>query len=238
MKNQQKKKKAKNKALEAIIVVFSSIALGLMILGLIVLWGFYPFNTKDKRQFKPVYKAAMKGVPGFRLTSVYINEKDDNVVFSLKSRKWEHSGSFSEKELEQIYKATKQLEAYLNENDWSRIHNEYKMQFNPNKQNQLYTQVKYVDGQAVFYRVFGDITNDTTDLHMMEDVQVINMISFYPRPLDKEKAEKISRFENLREIRFWEPVNEESLTEFAKIINKNNPECKIFVRDEEFILPK
>jgi len=234
----QRKKKPINKALEAVIVVFSSIALGVLILGLFILWITNPYDTKEKRQVKPIYKAAMKGVPGFRLTSVYINEKDDNVVFSLKSRKWKHSGSFSEKELEQIYKATKQLEAYLNENDWSRIHNEYKMQFNPNKQNQLYTQVKYVDGQAVFYRVFSDRTNDTTDLHMMEDVQVINMISFYPRPLDKEKAEKISKFKNLREIYFRESVDEESLTEFAKIINKNNPECKIFVRDEEFILPK
>ena len=238
MINQQKKKKSKNKAIEVIIIVFSSIALGVLILGLFILWGINPFDTKDKRQYKPVYKAAMRGVSGFWLTSVNIDEDSDSVSFRLKPIEWKHSGSFSEKELEQIYKATKQLEAYLNENDWSRIHNEYKMQFNPNKQNQLYTQVKYVDGQAVFYRVFGDITNDTTDLHMMEDVQVINMISFYPRPLDKEKAEKISRFENLREIRFWEPVNEESLTEFAKIINKNNPECKIFVRDEEFILPK
>jgi hypothetical protein len=238
MINQQKKKKTKNKAIEVIIIVFSSIALGVLILGLFILWITNPYDTKEKRQVKPIYKAAMKGVPGFRLTSVYINEKDDNVVFSLKSRKWEHSGSFSEKELEQIYKATKQLEAYLNENDWSRIHNEYKMQFNPNKQNQLYTQVKYVDGQAVFYRVFSDRTNDTTDLHMMEDVQVINMISFYPRPLDKEKAEKISKFKNLREIYFRESVDEEALTEFAKIMKKNNPECKIFVRDEEFILPK
>jgi hypothetical protein len=73
---------------------------------------------------------------------------------------------------------------------------------------------------------------------MMEDVQVINMISFYPRPLDKEKAEKISKFKNLREIYFRESVDEEALTEFAKIMKKNNPECKIFVRDEEFILPK
>ena len=238
MIKQQKKKKTKNKALEVINIDYSSIALGVMILGLLILWITNPYDTKDKRQYKPVYKAAMRGVSGFWLTSVNINEKDDNVVFSLKSRKWEHSGSFSEKELEQIYKATKQLEAYLNENDWSRIHNEYKMQFNPNKQNQLYTQVKYVDGQAVFYRVFSDRTNDTTDLHMMEDVQVINMISFYPRPIDKEKAEKISKFKNFREIYFRESVDEEALTEFAKIMKKNNPECKIFVRDEEFILPK
>ncbi|HZK34997.1 MAG TPA: hypothetical protein VFD33_06780, partial [Bacillota bacterium] len=42
----------------------------------------------------------------------------------------------------------------------------------------------------------------------------------------------------LEEIHFWDSVNEESLTEFAKIMNKNNPECKIFVEREEFILPE
>ena len=242
MKNQQKKKKTKNKALEAIIVVFSSIALGLMILGLIVLWGINPFDTKDKRIVRPIYKAAMRGVSGFWLTSVNIDEDSDSVSFRLEPIEWKHSGDFSEKELKKINKATKQLEAFLNKKDWSKIHNKYELNFGENNRNRLFTQVKYVDGQAVFYQVsngqeFFTITNEITDLHMMEDVRVINMRSFYPEPLDKEKAEKISKFKNLREIYFRESVNEESLTEFAKIINKNNPECKIFVGDEEFVLP-
>ena len=243
MINQQKKKKSKNKAIEVIIIVFSSIALGVLILGLFILWITNPYDTKEKRQVKPIYKAAMRGVSGFWLTSVNIDEDSDSVSFRLEPIEWKHSGDFSEKELKKINKATKQLEAFLNKKDWSKIHNKYKLVFWSGKQNYIYTQVKYVDGQAVFYQVFGNqafftITNEITDLHMMEDVRVINMRSFYPRPLDIEKAEKISKFKNLREVYFREYVDEEALTEFAKIMNKNNPECKIFVGDEEFILPK
>ncbi len=242
MINQQKKKKSKNKAIEVIIIVFSSIALGVLILGLFILWITNPYDTKEKRQVKPIYKAAMRGVSGFWLTSVNIDEDSDSVSFRLEPIEWKHSGDFSEKELKKINKATKQLEAFLNKKDWSKIHNKYELVFWSGKQNYIYTQVKYVDGQAVFYQVFGSqalftITNEITDLHMMEDVRVINMRSFYPRLLDKEKAEKISKFKNLREIYFRESVDEEALTEFAKIMKKNNPECKIFVGDEEFVLP-
>lgn len=243
MKNQQKKKKTKNKAIEVIIIVFSSIALGILIFALFISLTSSPFDTKDKRIVRPIYKAAMRGVSGFWLTSVNIDEDSDSVSFRLKPIEWKHSGDFSEKELKKINKATKQLEAFLNKKDWSKIHNKYELNFGENNRNRLFTQVKYVDGQAVFYQVsngqeYFTITNEITDLHMMEDVRVINMRSFYPRPLDKEKAEKISKFKNLREIYFRESVDEEALTEFAKIMKKNNPECKIFVGDEEFILPK
>jgi hypothetical protein len=94
MKNQQKKKKAKNKAIEVIIIVFSSIALGVLILGLFILWITNPYDTKEKRQVKPIYKAAMRGGSGFWLTSVNIDEDSDSVSFRLEPIEWKHSGDF------------------------------------------------------------------------------------------------------------------------------------------------
>src|SRR5690554_8110389 len=169
MKNQQKKKKSKNKAIEVIIIVFSSIALGILIFALFISLTSSPFDTKDKRIVRPIYKAAMRGVSGFWLTSVNIDEDSDSVSFRLKPIEWKHSGDFSEKELKKINKATKQLEAFLNKKDWSKIHNKYKLVFWSGKQNYIYTQVKYVDGQAVFYQVFGNqalftITNEITEI--------------------------------------------------------------------------
>jgi len=52
MINQQKKKKSKNKAIEVIIIVFSSIALGVLILGLFILWITNPYDTKEKKTSK------------------------------------------------------------------------------------------------------------------------------------------------------------------------------------------
>ncbi|HZJ98958.1 MAG TPA: hypothetical protein VFC79_03075 [Tissierellaceae bacterium] len=239
MVNQQKKRKSKNKAIEVIIVVFSSIALGVMILGLFILWITNPYDTKEKRQVKPIYRATMKGVPGFRLTGVTIDKEYNSVIFNLKIVDGSSSSRSTEEEIEAMYRAIKQLEYYLNENDWAKsLYNDYTLRFQRTRPYALKCKVKYIDGEAVCYDIYNDAFFSITDFHIMKDLRLIDTRSGFGKTLDKEKAENISQFENLEEIHFWEPVNEESLTEFAKIMNKNNPECKIFVEREEFILPE
>ena len=200
---------------------------------------FNPFKTDEQIQLKPIYRATMKGVPGFRLTGVRIDKEYNSARFDLKILDGSSSSRSREEEIEAIYRAVKQLEYYLNdEKDWAEcLYNDYTLRFQRRGPYALDCAVKYIDGEAVCYHIYNDAFFSITDFHIMEDVQVMSMRSFEPGPFDEEKVEKISRFENLREIRFWEPVNEESLTEFAKIINKNNPQCKIFVEGEEFVLP-
>lgn len=239
MINQQKKKKTKNKAIEVIIVVFSSIALGLMILGLIVLWGINPFDTKEKRQVKPIYRATMKGVPGFRLTGVTIDKEYNSVRFTFRLRNNTGSNSFTEEELQSINRAVEQLMRFLSAgNDVDYPYSRYTLKFQIGK-TPIYINchVTYLGGETFFTYLSSETSNNITDFHMMEDVRGIKTLCIFGDYLDKEKVEEISKFEKLEEIHFSRSVDEEKLLEFAKIINKNNPQCKIFVEGGEFVLP-
>lgn len=98
--------------------------------------------------------------------------------------------------------------------------------------------IRYVDGEAVLASIgTGGISNIITDFYMMEDARYIYIKNTLHKPIDKERAERISKFENLEMISFGNISYVEGIHEFAKIINKNNPECKIIVKGEEFILP-
>jgi hypothetical protein len=232
------KKKQINEAIKIIIIVCLTISISITVLGFFILKDIYNhWGTKDVMQYQRIYKAAMEGVTGFRLAGVRINNENNSVVFILKLKDYRTS-SFTEEELEKIYKATCQLREYLNENERARsLHNEYLLRFEPNRPGLFNCYVKCIEGEAVFYRIFSSLQNRITSFHMMKDVRAIHMLYGFSSTLDTEKVEKISKFENLEEIYFYESVDEESLTVFAKIINKNNPQCKIFVGGEEFVLP-
>ena len=236
MTSQTGKKKLTIKRL-ILVIIFLPLVLHISIISIDSLIStINPFRGEEKKQIKPIYEAIIEGIEGTRLREVYINSIKNYVYFEIEfedkpSKDKFGRKIFTEDQIETVYKATQQLIAYLNENDWTRaLYEEYKIIFNfGGRFTDSTSRVRYIDGQAAFYSIDFSAYNDITDIYMMEDVRRIRMVLGPSDTIDEERAERISRFKNLEYIIIHEYTDKELPVRFAKIINKNNPDCRIFM---------
>ena len=87
----------KNNNLRKVVKITSFIILLLILIifGCVIKEKFSPFKTDEEKQLKPVYKAAMKDVSGFRLKHVGIyEEEEDYVIFTFKQKVYTGSNEF------------------------------------------------------------------------------------------------------------------------------------------------
>jgi len=125
MTSQTGKKKLTIKRL-ILVIIFLPLVLHISIISIDSLIStINPFRGEEKKQIKPIYEAIIEGIEGTRLRKVYINSKENYVNFHIQfedkpSKDKFRRKIFTEDQIKTVYKATQQLIAYLNENDWTR----------------------------------------------------------------------------------------------------------------------
>lgn len=199
---------------------------------------FSPYKTEEEKQVRSIYKAAMRGISEFRLTSITVDKEHDSVLFFTRLKSRTGSEAFTEKQLTSINQAVEQLLKHLNELDsLDDLYLNYRLIFKIGVTPvQVICWIENIDGKYEFTYLNDSTNNIVSDFYMMKSVYRIDTNSYFNDYLDKGKIEKFADLYNLNEIYFDQGAfYEEKVIEFSKILHAIKPECKIYINNEELL---